>query len=60
MAIKKLHTVEEFNDISEIHGVCEYDVTVGLEESERYEEHHMLRSHVTRYPYQLPGRENLL
>ena len=47
-------TVEELDDIGEVHGVGEDDVAVGLEQRQRDEQHHVLRRHVPRRPDQLP------
>lgn len=43
-------TVEKLNDIGKVHGVGQDDVTVGLEQRQRYEQHHVLWGHVPRCP----------
>lgn len=54
-----MDTVEELDDVGEVHGVGEDDVAVGLQQRQRQEQHHVLRRYVTRRPYQLPGGEHL-
>lgn len=52
-------TIEELDDVSEVHCVGQYHVAVGLEQRQRNEQHHVLRRHVPSRPDQLPRREHL-
>lgn len=53
-------TVEELDDIGKVHAVGQDDVSVGLEQGEGEEQHHVRGADVARGPYHLPGREHVL
>jgi len=53
-------TVEEADDVGEVHVVVDDDLAVVLDERERDEQLQVRRGHVLRRPDRLPDREHVL
>lgn len=58
--LQKSLTVEEFDNIREVHCVGQDDVPVGFEKRQSNEQHHVLRGYVAGSPNQLPGSKHLI
>ena len=57
---KALDTVEEFDDVGEVHVIVDDDFAVKLDERQRDEEHEVRRAHVLRHPDRLPHPKHVL